>query len=440
MPVPFATAADWPQWRGANRDAKVTDFTAPATWPKALTQKWKVPVGDGVATPALVGDKLFVFSRQENSEIIRCLDAASGKEIWAEKYETQGSTDPGGFAGPRASAAVAEGKVVTLGVRGMLSCVDAATGQKLWRKDDFRSSYPRFFTSSSPIIADGLVIAQLGGQNNGAIVAYDLNTGEEKWKMAGDGTAYSSPVIMTLGGAKLVVALTEHKIIAVNLADGKPAWETAAAGADMRSYNAATPIVDGQTLIYCGGGQGTTAVKIEKEGDKVVAKPLWHSDKGVMFSTPVLKDGQVYGLTPSNELFCLNAETGKPSWSAPLGSAGGGGGGGGTQGGGPGGGPPPGDAPPDRRGGPGGGGGGRGRGMRGGRGGGGGYGALVDAGSVLLALTPTSELIVFAPSDKQFTEQARIKVADTPTYAYPVVSGNRVYIKDKDSLTLWTID
>src|SRR4030081_3634659 len=99
MPVPFDTAADWPQWRGANRDGKVTDFTAPATWPKALTQKWKVPVGDGVATPALVGDKLFVFSRQENSEIVRCLDAATGKEIWTEKYEAQGSTDPGGFAG-----------------------------------------------------------------------------------------------------------------------------------------------------------------------------------------------------------------------------------------------------------------------------------------------------------------------------------------------------
>ncbi len=78
--------------------------------------------------------------------------------------------------------------------------------------------------------------------------------------------------------------------------------------------------------------------------------------------------------------------------------------------------------------------------MRGGRGGGGGYGAIIDAGSVLLALTPASELIVFAPSEKQFTEQAKIKVAETPTYAYPVVSGNRVYIKDKDALTLWTID
>src|SRR5947209_7892416 len=158
MAATSALAADWPQWRGSNRDGKVTDFAVPASWPKALTLKWKIPVGDGVATPALVGDKLYVFSRQDNNEILRCLNAATGDQIWAEKYDTQGSTDPGGFVGPRSSAAVAEGKVVTLGVRGMLSCLDAGTGKKIWRKDDFRGSVPRFFTSSSPIIADGLVI------------------------------------------------------------------------------------------------------------------------------------------------------------------------------------------------------------------------------------------------------------------------------------------
>src|SRR5215203_48466 len=81
-----AKAQDWPQWRGANRDAKATGFTAPRTWPKELTQKWKVTVGDGVATPSLVGDKLYVFARQGGSEVFRCLDAATGKELWIDKY------------------------------------------------------------------------------------------------------------------------------------------------------------------------------------------------------------------------------------------------------------------------------------------------------------------------------------------------------------------
>ena len=85
-------AQDWPQWRGPNRDAKAADFKAPKTWPKELTEKWKVTVGEGVATPALVGDKLFVFSRQDGNEITRCLNAADGKELWSEKYESLGST------------------------------------------------------------------------------------------------------------------------------------------------------------------------------------------------------------------------------------------------------------------------------------------------------------------------------------------------------------
>ena len=109
-----ASAQDWPQWRGANRDAKAGDFKAPKSWPKELTKKWKTAVGDGVATPALVGNRLYVFSRQDGNEITRCLDAATGTEIWQEKYESLGASGPAAsYSGPRSSPAVAGGKVVT---------------------------------------------------------------------------------------------------------------------------------------------------------------------------------------------------------------------------------------------------------------------------------------------------------------------------------------
>src|ERR1051325_2613263 len=207
-----AIAQDWPQWRGANRDARANGFNAPKNWPKELAKKWTVPVGEGVATPALVADKLYVFTRQEGNEVTRCLDAATGKEIWQEKYESLGASGPAqGFSGPRSSPAVANGKVVTLGVRGMLSCLDAATGKKLWRKDEFQA-WPNFYPSSSPMIVDGLVIAQLGGRDNGALVAYDLVSGEQKWKWSGSTPAYASPVLLTLGTTKLVVAQTEAKL------------------------------------------------------------------------------------------------------------------------------------------------------------------------------------------------------------------------------------
>lgn len=455
-------AQDWPQWLGADRDAKAPEFKAPKTWPKELTQRWKVSVGDGVATPALVGDRLYVFSRENGNEVLRALNAADGKEIWQDKYEALGASGPAqSFSGPRSSPAVADGKVVTVGVRGMISCLDAATGKKLWRKDEF-NAYPMFHPSSSPMIVDGVAIAQLGGRDNGALVAYDLATGVQKWKWTGPSPAYASPVLMKAGGVKLIIAQTEGKMVAVNAADGKLAWESESVapgagggggrGGGGRDYKAATPIVDGQTIITA--GRGLKAIKLEKSGEKFVATEVWNNaDKSVQFSTPALKNGMVYGLTGNNELFCINAKDGKMAWSSPLMPAAG------TA-------APRADLklqravphftgllqanpPPNRPtrpggpsganpgpGGPGGQGGRRGGGM----GGGGGYGSIVDAGSVLFVLTPAAQLVVLEPSDKEFKQLATYKVSSGQTHAYPVASGKRIFIKDKDSVTLWTVD
>ena len=386
-----ALAQDWPQWRGANRDAKASGFTAPKTWPKELTQKWKVSVGLGDATPALVGDKLYIFARQGDDEVIRCLDAANGKELWQEKYAAQAVSGPAAqHSGPRSSPSVADGKVVTLGVSGILTCVDAAKGKTVWHKDDFAGAWPRFYTASSPIITGGLCIAQLGGESSGGVVAYDLATGDQKWKWTGDGTAYASPVILTIDGTKMVVTLTAKKIVGIGVTDGKLLWEVPFP-VQGRAYNAATPIVDGATVIYAGSGRGTKAVKIEKTADGFAAKELWSNpDNAVQFNSPVLKGGQIYGLSQNGVIFCLDAKDGKTLWTAELGGKG--------------------------------------------------FGSIVDAGSALLALTPKGDLTVFEPSDKEYKKVASYKVADTETYAYPVAAGKGVFVKEKDSLTLWTID
>ncbi len=423
------SAQDWPQWRGANRDAHVAGFQAPSTWPKSLAQKWKVTVGEGVATPALVGDRLYVFAREEGREVLRCLDATSGKELWQDSYESLGATGPSqSFSGPRSSPAVAAGKVVTVGVRGVISCLDAATGKVLWRQDEFKA-WPNFFAASSPLIVKDRVLAQLGGRDHGALVAYDLTTGAEKWRCAG-APAYASPVLLTVGDATLVVVQTEGKLQAVSLDNGQVLWEsgpTESGGGSPggpggpgrggrgggRDYRATTPAVVGDTLIVL--GQNAQAWRFEKTADGLQATELWNNrEKASNFASPVVHNGLVFGLSGANELFCLDRQNGQLLWSAPVGTAGESAGG-----------PPPG--------GPGGPGGGR---MRGG---GGGFGSLVDADKIMLALTPAMELIVFEPDRAAFKEVARLKVADSPVHAHPVVSGNRLYVKDRDAVICWEL-
>ena len=384
-------AQDWPQWRGPNRDDKVSGFTAPKSWPQEFHQKWKVPAGPSDATPALVGDKLFVFARMDDNEVVQCLDAATGKVIWSDKYEAKAADGPAApHPGPRSSPTVAEGKVLTLGVRGTLSCLNASDGKLVWRKNDIRG-YPKFYTAMSPLVINSLCVAQLGSATNGVVVAYDLSTGDEKWKWSGDGTAYASPIVMSVGGSKLIVAQTDKRLVAINSADGVLAWETPFKPIGM-GVNCATPIADGQTLIYTGTGRGAVAVQLEKQGDAFVAKQLWaNPDLSPRFSTPVLKDGFLYGLADKTGFYCINAKTGQTAWS---------------------------EANTQR----------------------GGFGSILDAGSELVALTPKSHLIVIEPSDKAYTEIANIKVADSDTYSEPVLAGNRLFIEDQDSVILWTTD
>jgi len=188
------------------------------------------------------------------------------------------------------------------------------------------------------------------------------------------------------------VALTDKSFVGIRLSDGATTWQTPFAAMGM-NYNAATPIVDGDTLIYAGAGRGMHAVKVSKQGDAFATTELWtDADVSPQFGTAVLKDGFLYGVSQQGKLFCVNAKTGAVAWTDTEAK--------GPQG----------------------------------------YGSVVDDGSVLLALTPKSQLYVVQPSDKAYTEVASIKVADSPTYAYPVVSGNRLFIRDHDSVALLTVE
>lgn len=450
-----ALGQDWPQWRGPNRDGRTSGFEAPQSWPEQLTKKWTISVGDGVASPSLVGDKLYVFARQEGQEVLRCLDASTGEELWSDQHDAEAVTGPAsGFDGPRASPAVQEGKVVTLGAQGMLSCHNAETGQLLWRNDDNVGNVPRFATSSSPIVVAGLAITEFGGDESGGVVAYDLDTGQEAWRWTGSGASYGSPVQMTLEGVEAVVAPASDKLVVLAATDGSTLWEMPYS---QGRYNSATPIVHDQTLILAGPGSGMTALDLSKEGDAYAIDEAWkNTENSVGFNTPVLKENRLYGISSLNSLFCINTTSGETAWNAPLAVN-----------------EPPrpdrgqgdrprprdgdrpreGDRPRDRDGAeqrPRGGDPsaqaqgeeqqeGRRRGRRGGRRGGRGgrgYGTVTDADSALLVLVPSGQLTVFAPGD-EFTELAAYKVTEAGAYGYPVPSRHGLFIKDQDSITLW---
>ncbi len=387
------SAQNWAQWRGPNRDGRVSGFVAPEEWPDVLTQKWSTTVGLGDSTPAFVDGKLYVFTSIDNEEMIICLDAPNGKELWKDSYKAQAVTGPASrHPGPRSSPAVGEGKVVTIGVGGVISCLEADTGNLSWRKDPFPKVVPQFFTAMSPLIVEGMVIAHLGGKDNGAIIAYDLTSGDQKWQWLEEGPQYASPNLLTVEGTKQIVTLTEKSVVGLDVSSGKLLWQIPFLPGQ-RAYNAATPIIDGQTVIYTGAGRGTTAVKIEKQGDGFAAKELWSNPEiGVQFNTPVLKGGHLYGLSNRGNFFCINSQTGQTAWIDP------------TQ--------------TDR----------------------GGFASIVDVGPVLLALPSGTGLIVLEPNEKEYTELARIKVSDTPIYAHPVIVGNRIFIKDANTLTLWTLN
>jgi len=262
-------AADWPQWRGPSRNGVVRDVEVPAQWPEALSEEWKVTVGEGSSSPVVVDGKIYLLTRQvANEEIVLCLDSASGKEIWrsryAAPYELGGPAH--GFEGPRSTPSVAQGRLFTFGISGILSCFDAKTGKVQWRKD-FTGQYPQtapgWGTGASPLLDGGLCIVHVGGPDRGGLTAFDMRTGEVKWCYDGDGPAYGSPIVVDLAGERQVVTLTLNYFLGVSAVTGKLLWSIPCR--EIHSENCMTPILFGDLLIFAGRKENPRAIRLEKK-------------------------------------------------------------------------------------------------------------------------------------------------------------------------------
>jgi len=230
--APVAALPEWPQWRGPNRDGAVVGAAAPAVWPKELKVRWRMTVGTGHSSPVVADGRVYQFARQGEEEVLIALDAATGKELWktpglAVAYEMNPAARGHG-KGPKSTPVVAGGRVFTLGITGVLSAHDAKTGKLIWRKDfskQYPSTSPLYGTAMSPVVVGDLLVAHVGGHDRGALTAFDPANGSVKWSFEPDGPAYSSPVVVNVGGERQLVTFTQKELVAVSPANGKLLWK-----------------------------------------------------------------------------------------------------------------------------------------------------------------------------------------------------------------------
>ena len=182
-------AGDVTQWRGTNRDGVITGFAEPAAWPEQLTQRWKIEVGLGYATPLVVGNRVYMFARQGDDEVMSAIDADSGKQLWRTAYPapfTMHSAATGHGAGPKSTPVLSNGRLFAIGMTGVVTAFDAESGAQVWQKPG-SPLVPLYTTHSfSPVVEGDTVIFHLGGEEQGELTAFDVDSGDVAWSWGGD--------------------------------------------------------------------------------------------------------------------------------------------------------------------------------------------------------------------------------------------------------------
>ena len=388
-----AVAQDWPQWRGPGRDGAVTSFQTPATWPDTLTERWSIEVGLGYATPLLAEDRLFMFTRQDDEEAMSALDAGSGKVVWRTSYPAPFKMNPATArheAGPKSTPTLAGGRLFTLGITGIVTAFDAATGKQIGQRPA-DTVEPLFHTGQSPLVDGDQVILHVGGHDNGALTSFDTATGQVRWSWDGDGPAYGSPMVFDLAGVRQVVTFTQQFMVGVAVETGRLLWRRPFT--TRANTTSQTPILFGDTVIQNGRGNGVTAFRVVQKGDEWVTEDVWHVDDVALHMTNgVVVDGVLYGLSHLNsgQYFGLDLTTGQVLWTSDPRQAE--------------------------------------------------NAAMAHAGDIVFSLEEDAELLVIKTNRTGLDVLKRYEVAASSTWAQPAISGNRLFIKAVSSLALLTVD
>jgi outer membrane protein assembly factor BamB len=337
-------AADWPQWLGPQRDGVwretglVTKF--PDGGPKVL---WRLPVGTGYSGPAVADSRVYVMDRErpvdENGkparptragipgkERILCCNAADGKVIWKHEYDCPYKVSYP--TGPRTTPLIRDGRVYTLGAMGDLLCLNCADGKVRWSKNlmkDYELESPPAWGFAAHPLLDGDLLYCLVGGDGSAAVAFNKDTGKEVWKaLSTQEIGYSPPMIYDVGGKRQLIIWLSESVNSLDPATGEVYWSKPypVTGEPQRpAVNIATVRITDGLLFVSTYYHGPMMLKLA--ADKPAAELLWKGKSNnpekpdglhCLMSTPVLKDGHVYGVSANGELGCMKAETGELLW------------------------------------------------------------------------------------------------------------------------------
>ena len=308
-------AAEWPQWRGIQRDGTSPETGLLKAWPEGGPKlAWKAAgLGEGYSSFSVAGGRLYTQGQRAGVQYVMAFDVNTGRKLWevanGRAYEERRGN------GPRGTPTLDGGRVYALAADGSLACLEAATGRKLWGFNivtRYAGEVPHWGISESPLIDGARVIVQPGGAN-ASIVALDKLSGKEIWKSPGDGAAYSSAILAQVGGLKQLLHFTNTAAVGLRADTGEPLWRYAQVS--NRTANIATPIYrDGHVFFSSDYGTGAALLKLDGDAAGKSAQEVYFTrEMRNHYSSSVLVGEYLYGFS-SSVLTAMKFSDGAVAW------------------------------------------------------------------------------------------------------------------------------
>jgi outer membrane protein assembly factor BamB len=300
---------DWPNFRGSNYDGISEETGLETRWGDKVKKAWQRDIGSAFSSFAAVGDRLYTCGAADKKQVLYCLNADNGEVIWKRPFEPEYRNEHGD--GTRATPTVNEGRVYIQGAHSKLLCVDAKDGKEIWSAEF--NHVPTWGYSASVLIEGDLAIGA-GGNEHGALAAFDKRTGEPIWKCGNDVAGYAMPYPFTFEGKRYVVGFTGKSAIIAEVKTGREVWRTPWDTA--WDVNAAMPIVhNGHLLLTSGYQTGAGLFKLSASGDNLSGQEVWRSKVMLnKFQSCVLYDNHLY-VSDERAFKCVDFMSGEERWS-----------------------------------------------------------------------------------------------------------------------------